>query len=174
MVSSAQTEPVDRFPELYYGAYATTWQNTFWMGVGTAKCPLDLWIYQEILWDTQPDLIIESGTAHGGSALFLASIFDLLGSGSVATVDVIDDPGRPAQPRIRYLSGSSTDPEIVAELEALAAESSRVMVILDSDHRSDHVAQELRLYAPLVTEGCYLIVEDTNLNGRPVMPEFGP
>ena len=69
--------PVDEFHRLYYNSPDRTWQNTFWLGVRAQKCPLDLWIYQEILWEMKPDLIIECGTAHGGSALFLASICDI-------------------------------------------------------------------------------------------------
>jgi cephalosporin hydroxylase len=92
----------------------------------------------------------------------------------VCTVDVAEIPGRPVHPRIQYLLGSSTDPDIVAEVERLVRAANRVMVVLDSDHRRDHVSSELELYARFVTPGCYLIVEDTNLNGNPVLPEFGP
>jgi cephalosporin hydroxylase len=151
-----------------------TWKDTYWLGVHAAKCPLDLWIYQEIVWETRPDLVVECGTASGGSALFLASVLDQLGSGRVCTIDVAELPDRPNHPRIQYLSGSSTDCDIFARVEELAASADRVMVILDSDHSCEHVARELGLYAPLVTPSCYLIVEDTNLNGNPVVSEFGP
>jgi cephalosporin hydroxylase len=81
--------------------------------------------------------------------------------------------GRPVHRRIRYVHGSSTDPAIVAQVRA-AAEGKRAMVILDSDHAAAHVAAELAAYHDLVTIGCYLIVEDTNVNGHPVRPDFGP
>lgn len=171
---SPASESIKQFHELYYGAPEQTWQNTFWLGVRTAKCPFDLWIYQEILCETRPDLIVECGTAWGGSALFMASVLDQLGLGAVATIDVDAAPERPPHPRISYISGSSTSPEVVAEVRHLAASSERLMVVLDSDHTRDHVAEELRLYAPLVTSGCYLVVEDTNVNGNPVLPKFGP
>ena len=81
--------------------------------------------------------------------------------------------GRPVHRRISYLRGSSTDPAILAEVRAAAA-GKRVMVVLDSDHAAGHVAAELASYHDLVAVGCYLIVEDTNVNGHPVWPDFGP
>lgn len=167
-------DAITAFHELYYNSMDHAWQNTYWFGVQTAKCPFDLWIYQEILWETQPDLIIECGTAFGGSALFLASLLDRFGIGQVCTVDVQEIPDRPVHPRIRYLLGSSTDPEVFSEVKVMAASAERVMVLLDSDHRCGHVTRELELYADLVTPGCHLVVEDTNINGHPVAPDFGP
>jgi cephalosporin hydroxylase len=167
-------DPVTAFHELYYDSMDKTWMDTRWLGVRTLKCPLDLWVYQEILWETRPDLILETGTAHGGSALFLASILSQLGSGSICTIDVADIPDRPAHPLIRYVTGSSTDPGVLSEVTELAGAAERVMVLLDSDHSAQHVARELAAYSGLVTPGCYLIVEDTNVNGRPVLPDFGP
>jgi cephalosporin hydroxylase len=163
----------ERFARLYYDD-EQTWRTTFWQGVQTAKCPLDLWIFQEIITDTGPDLIIEAGTHMGGSALFLASLCDIADRGEVITIDVIAQPGRPAHPRITYLQGSSTDDTIVEEVSRRAAGSDRVMVILDSDHTEAHVFDELTRLGPLVTPGCYLIVEDTIVNGHPVLPDFGP
>jgi cephalosporin hydroxylase len=142
--------------------------------VQTAKCPLDLWIYQEILMETRPDLIIETGTHMGGSALFLASICDLLSNGEIVTIDMGKRPERPDHPRITYLLGSSTDPDVLAQLTSKVESADRVMVILDSDHSEGHVFDELTKLGPLVTPGCYLIVEDTIVNGNPVLPEFGP
>jgi cephalosporin hydroxylase/glycosyltransferase involved in cell wall biosynthesis len=145
-----------------------------WLGTLAQKCPLDLWTYQEILVETRPDLIIETGTCEGGSALFLASICDLIGCGRVITIDIVDIPGRPQHPRISYLLGSSVDPAVVARVRNEAAGCHRVMVILDSDHRRDHVLAELHAYADLVTPGCYLVVEDSVVNGHPYLPDFGP
>ncbi len=150
-----------------------TWDHTNWFGARIAKMPTDLWIYQEILWDTKPQLIIECGTFHGGSALYFASLFDLLGEGEVVSVDVTAQPGRPTHPRITYVNGSSTSAEIAEQLRARAAGVERVMVILDSDHSQAHVAGELELYASLVTKGCYLVVEDSVVNGNPILPNYG-
>jgi cephalosporin hydroxylase len=164
---------IDRFAEQYYEA-SNTWRTTFWLGVQTAKCPLDLWVFQEILAETRPDLIIETGTHLGGSALFLASVCALLGNGRIITVDVVDNPDRPAHPRLRYLLGSSSDEGVVSQLRREVEGVERVMVVLDSDHTADHVYAELQQLGPLVTPGCYLIVEDTIVNGNPVLPDFGP
>jgi cephalosporin hydroxylase len=161
------------FVRLYYDD-SSTWRTTYWMGIQTAKCPLDLWIFQEIITETKPDLIIEAGTHMGGSALFLASVCDLSDRGDVVTIDITELPDRPQHPRITYLLGSSTDDGVVAEVKRRAATAERVMVILDSDHTEAHVFEELSLLGPLVTPGCYLIVEDTIVNGNPVLPDFGP
>ncbi len=169
----------DAFHRVYYDA----WENGVadgrgtitlsWFGHRTLKSPLDLWTYQEILVETRPDLVVECGTRFGGSAYYIASLLELIGNGQVLTVDIDAMAGRPVHPRIRYVHGSSTDPAIVAQVRA-AAEGKRVMVILDSDHAAAHVGAELAAYHDLVTVGCYLIVEDTNVNGHPVRPDFGP
>ena len=165
---------VTAFHSLYYGEGLQTWLNTWWLGHRVLKNPLDLWIYQEILHELKPDLIVETGTAEGGSALYLASICDLIGSGRVLTVDIEERAGRPVHERIRYLLGSSTDPEIVKLVEDEASTASTVLVILDSAHSARHVSAELDVYAPLVTPGSYMSVEDTNINGHPVSRSFGP
>ena len=165
---------VRRFHRLYYFKKPTTWSDTRFLGVPIAKNPLDLWVYQEIMFETRPDLIIEAGTAHGGSALYMASVCDLLGAGRVVSVDVEPQPDRPHHPRVTYLTGSSVAPEVVARVRAQVRGGELVMVVLDSDHAESHVFDELAAYAPLVTPGCYLIVEDTNVNGRPVFRAHGP
>lgn len=175
-VLAKRPQAVSEFHKWYYGHQEQTWQNTHWLGVPMQKMPLDLHVYQEIIFETKPDVIIECGTFKGGSALYFASIFDLMGSGRVVTIDIELKRGRPIHPRINYLFGSSTSDDIVAEVKTQAQiyTGERVMVVLDSDHRATHVAAELALYAPLVTPGNYLVVEDTNINGRPVYPDFGP
>jgi cephalosporin hydroxylase len=175
----AQTESRTRttvaaFHRLYYDDLDQTWAQTHWLGVATLKCPLDLWMYQELLTAIRPDLVIETGTAAGGSALFLASCMDMLGNGRVVTIDIEDKSDRPHHDRIAYLHGSSVDPEIVDRVRSLSADTRSVMVVLDSNHRCEHVLAELRAYSPLVTPGSYLVVEDTNVNGHPILPTFGP
>ena len=167
---------VERFTEIYYdGAlFGETRADTRWLGVRTDKCPLDLWIYQELLHELRPDLIVETGTAFGGSALYFASLCDLLGHGQVLTIDMQEQEGRPEHPRLEYFRGSSVAPETLAHVRRRAEAAQTVLVVLDSDHRKEHVLEELRLYAPLVTPGSYIVVEDTILNGHPVSPEFGP
>lgn len=165
------------FSRYYYTNAPQTWKNTFWLGVPIWKNPKDLWIYQEILWDVRPDLIIETGTNLGGSAYFFASLLDLIhrdAPARVITVDIMRRKGQPEHPRIEYVKGSSVAPEVVAQLRAAAASAQVVMVVLDSDHHRDHVLAELRALHDLVTPGSYLCVEDTNINGHPVNPFFGP
>jgi cephalosporin hydroxylase len=166
---------VDDFHRLYYNSntFGGTWRDTFWMGVPIWKCPLDMWIYQEILFDVRPDVIVETGTAFGGSALFLANVCDLLGKGKVVTVDIQNRPNRPRHERIQYISGSSTADDVVEQVHR-DIDGGKVLVILDSDHSKGHVLEELMIYSRFVQEGSYVIVEDSNVNGHPVMPEFGP
>jgi cephalosporin hydroxylase len=140
------------------------WTQARWLGAQALKNPLDLWIYQEIVFDTRPGLIVETGTYRGGSALYLASLCDLVGSGEVVSIDV--EPIRedyPHHPRITYLGGrSSTDPGVIGEVRERAA-GRPILVILDSDHSQRHVEAELAVYAPLVPLGGYVIVEDSNI-----------
>ena len=166
---------IDKFHRLYYSSDAQN--NTYWLGRHIVKCPLDVWAVQEIMWETKPDLIVETGTFHGGSALYYAQLYDLMGiDGKVVSIDLVYDPefDYPNHPRLEFLLGmSSIDPAAVEQV-AKRAKGKRTMVILDSDHSCDHVLQELRLYHKFVSTGCYLIVEDTNVNGYPVMPLYGP
>lgn len=164
------------FHKAYYAGYPDyTWQEAFFLGIKTLKCPFDLWVYQEIVFETKPDLIIETGTYCGGSALYFASLMDLVGGdGQVVTIDIEHQPNLPSHPRLEYIQGSSTNPDILATIRNRASACDRVMVVLDSDHSAKHVLAELNALAELVTPGCYLVVEDGNLNGHPVLRRFGP
>lgn len=162
------------FHRLFHKRGETTYNNTRWLGTDIQKCPLDLFVFQEILYETRPDVLVETGTFKGGSALYFASLFDLMNHGRVITVDIEDQPVKPKHPRITYLLGSSTSDEILAKIHGLIAPGEKVMVTLDSNHARDHVIKELNLYAPLVSAGCYLVVEDTHFNGHPILPKFGP
>jgi len=153
---------MQRAGRLFYRSSA--WSETWWLGVQVLKNSLDLWIYQEIMAETRPEVIVETGTYKGGSALYLASICDLLGVGEVVSVDIrpVSDE-YPSHPRITYHGGrSSTDPEVVGEIHDRVA-GRRAMTILDSDHSQTHVEAELAAYADLVPPGGYLIVEDSNI-----------
>jgi cephalosporin hydroxylase len=166
---------VNQFHRLYYHTPVPTrtWERTHWLGTPVRKCPLDLWIYQEIIHELRPDLIVECGTAYGGSALFFASMLDLVGKGKVVSVDICD-LDRPRHPRVEYLLGSSVDPPVVDRVRGRVAGCECVVVILDSDHSMQHVLAEMRAYSGFVSPGSYLVVEDTNVNGHPVAPNFGP
>lgn len=156
----------------YYNSPKRT--SSTWLGVLIGKGPLDNWVYQEIIYETKPDVLIEAGTYVGGSALYFASIFDLVKRGRVLTIDIKVFPNRPQNERITYLVGSSTSDAIFQQVKNSIHPGEKVMVSLDSDHHKDNVLKELKLYSGLVTPGNYLVVEDTDLNGHPVVPLFGP
>jgi cephalosporin hydroxylase len=162
-----------QFHSLYYSSPERTWKNTRWMGCRTMKCPLDLWIYQEILYELKPDIVIETGTNEGGGAGFLASIMDSIGKGKVIAVDIEELENRPVHERIFYLKGSSTADEITQKISKMIEGSQVVLVILDSDHNMHHVLKEMNIYCDFVTPDSYMIVEDSNINGHPIMPNWG-
>lgn len=172
-------EIIARFHGLYGGGRAQALRDagnpdamppsneTSWLGHNVVKCPMDLWVYQEIIVETKPDVLLECGTSGGGSAFYFASLFDILGHGRVVTVDK-DAYWHlwKSHPRITYLVGDSTSDEVMAEMRRAAA-GKRTMVSLDSLHTYAHVKRELDLYGPLVTPSCYLICEDTGLGTHP-------
>jgi cephalosporin hydroxylase len=149
--------------------------NFTWMGRPVIQFPQDLVALQEIIFNTRPDLIIETGIAHGGSLIFHASMLELLGGdGRVLGVDIdIRAHNReaiethPMYSRIDMIQGSAIDDAIAAQVSKAAGKAERVMVILDSNHTHAHVLRELELYAPLVTKECYLVVFDTLIEDMP-------
>ena len=163
---------IRHFNRIYYESRRPTWTATQWLGVDVAKNPCDLWTYQELIWRIRPTLVVETGTLFGGSALFFATVLDLIGDGRVVTID-IESRDRPEHPRIEYATGSSTDAAIIEQVRSAAGDGP-VLVVLDADHSRDHVLGEMRAFADLVTPGSYMVVEDTNINGHPVAAGFGP
>lgn len=167
---------VDEFHSLFYDSFLfnKTWGESTWLGTHIKKCPFDTWMYQELLYEVKPDLIIECGTYKGGSAYYLATLCDLMNNGKIVTIDIEEHPNKPVHPRITYLTGSTLDPEIINQVEKHVKEAKNVLVILDDDHTCDHVYKELLAYSKYVSLNSYLLVEDSNINGHPVYPEFGP
>lgn len=157
-----------------YHYYSLAWMKNRWMGVPIQKNPFDLWIMQEILHEVQPDILIETGTFLGGSALYYAHLFDTIGKGRVVSIDKQLPRRLPRHPRISYIEGSSVDAGTVTRVRDFAGVDGRCLVVLDSLHYENHVRQELGLWSPLVARGSYLIVEDTNLGGNPVWRSHGP
>lgn len=141
------------------------------MGREILKCPLDLWIMQEIIFELKPDIIVETGTFKSGSALYYCHLMDILNKGRVVTIDVEFREKRPVHHRLRHILGSSTDELVVKEVRYLCQGAETVLVVLDSDHSEKHVYDEIMAYKDLVTKGSYLIVEDTALHGNPIHPE---
>lgn len=174
-MNSRERRIIENFHNLYYfgpKGGGLIWTRTYWMNVPCEKCPLDLWIYQEIISEIQPDLIIETGTRFGGSAFFMAHLLDILGKGEILTIDIDRTLARPTHPRIRYVHGSSADRDLIESLLANRPDERR-LVVLDSDHSKAHVLRELELLGKYVSVGSYLIVEDTNINGHPTFQTFG-
>ena len=149
--------------------------NFTWMGRPIIQCPQDVMAMQEIVWQVKPEVIIETGIAHGGSLIFYASLLELIGgSGKVVGIDIdirahnrVEIEKHPMFKRITLIQGSSIDPAIGQQAKALTTGASRVLVVLDSNHTHDHVLQELELYAPLVGKGSYLVVMDTAIDDLP-------
>ncbi len=167
----------DLFHRRYYRAPGSWRRNTF-LGVPALQCPIDMQIYQEVIFRTRPACIVQTGIAYGGSLLYFASLLDLIGAAPEALVIGIDitlskEAAALSHPRIRMLEGSSTDAAVFARVKDLVA-GRAAMVSLDSNHARDHVLAELRLYRELVAPGNYLVVEDCNVNGHPVNKRHGP
>lgn len=149
--------------------------NFSWLGRPLIQLPMDAMAMQEIIWTVRPDLIIETGVAHGGSLVLSASMLELIGgAGEVAGIDIeIRAHNRqaieahPLAHRIRLIEGSSVAPDVVAQVRALAAGRQRVLVCLDSNHTHDHVLAELDAYAGLVSVGSYCVVFDTFVEDLP-------
>ncbi|KPK35307.1 MAG: cephalosporin hydroxylase [Nitrospira bacterium SG8_35_1] len=148
--------------------------NFTWLGRPIIQLPQDIIAIQEIIWDIKPDLIIETGIAHGGSLIFSASILEMIGHGEVVGIDIdIRQHNReaiekhPLSKRIKMIEGSSIDEEVISQVKNFADSKDKVLVILDSNHTHDHVLAELRAYSPLVTMGSYCIVLDTLIEDIP-------
>lgn len=164
--------------------------NFAWQGRPIIQYPQDMVAMQELIWQIKPDLIIETGIAHGGSLIFSASMLALLDMGDAIEAGETLDPkisrrkvlgididirahncaaieAHPMASRIQMIQGSSIAPEIIQQVHAVAADYSRVLVFLDSNHTHDHVLAELQAYAPLSSKGSYCVVFDTIVEDMP-------
>jgi len=171
------------------GPYGYTYHFD-WLGRPIIQFPQDIVAFQEVVWRTRPDLIIETGIAHGGSLVLSASLLALLDFCDATTAGTLLDPrvtarrvigididirphnrrlieAHPLASRIQMIQGSSVDSSVTAQIAMIAKDYGRVMVCLDSNHTHAHVLAELNAYAPLVTAGCYCIVWDTAIEDVP-------
>lgn len=159
------------------------WENNKWFGVPMYKLPFDAFVIQELIVNMRPDFIIETGTGYGGSAMFYASICELLREGHVITMDIedkIDSSGifsNEWADRITFLHGSSTNNLILDKVKYIINEiwnnnNPRCIVLLDSWHTKEHVFKEMEIYSEFVPVGSYMIVEDSHANGHPVPWEY--
>lgn len=146
-----------------------------WLGLPIIQFPQDIVAMQEVIWSVQPDLVIETGIARGGSLILHASILQLIGgAGRVLGIDIDIRPhnrqaieAHPLAKRITMLQGSSISEETLKQVSEFAAGAQRILVILDSNHTHEHVLRELELYSPLVKRGSYLVVMDTVVEDMP-------
>lgn len=171
-------------PWLHVG-WGLRYAYTFtWMGRPIIQFPEDMVRTQEVIYRVKPDVIIETGIAHGGSLIYYAGLCKAMGRGRVIGVDIeIRAPNRAAIeahelfPAITLIEGGSTDPAVVARVRSLVRPGETVLVFLDSNHTKQHVAAELRAYAPLVTPGSYIVATDgimKDLVGVPgARPDWG-
>ena len=164
--------------------------NFDWLGRPIIQFPQDMIGMQELIWTTRPDIIIETGIAHGGSLIFSASMLALLDMCDAINNGDTFNPGEskrkvlgvdidirshnriaieehPMASRIQMIQGSSTEPDIIEQVHAVASNYSRVLVCLDSNHTHDHVLAELEAYAPLTSIGSYCVVFDTVVEDMP-------
>lgn len=164
----------------------TGWDNKYvysftWMGRPIIQLPDDAFRIQELIFALQPDVIVETGVAHGGSAVFYASVCKLMGRGRVIGVELELRPhnrqaieSHPLKPLITIVEGSSTAPETLDKVKAQIAPGEKVLVLLDSRHTRDHVAAELEAYAPLVSLGSYIVAMDGIMQHLTGAPRSGP
>jgi cephalosporin hydroxylase len=164
---------IDRFHQLFTTSKDTITRN-LWMGIPAMQNPNDVWITQEILYNVKPDFVIEAGTFQGGSSVLWAMILrEINPQGRVITID-IQEQATEAQKlptfkeRVDFVLGSSIAPNVVAEVKRRVA-GHKVVLILDSNHRKEHVLAELRAYADIIQVGGYIIVQDSNVNGHPAL-----
>ena len=144
------------------------------MGRPIIQYPQDMVVMQELIWDIKPDLIIETGIAHGGSLIYYASLLELIGEGEVLGIDIdirshnkVEIEKHPMFKRIKMIEGSSVSAETVDKVKDYAKHKKRILVCLDSNHTHEHVMLELQSYSPLVTPGSYIIVFDTIVEDLP-------
>lgn len=160
--------------------------QTNWMGEPVLQLPQDMFAFQEVIWKTKPDYVIEVGVAWGGSVLFNATICEAMGHGQVLGVDIfipddlverLSSKGRISE-RIQLINGSSVEKDTIDRIREITGDSKRTFIILDSHHTKAHVLKELELYSSFVGEGCYMICGDTVVDRIPVQDhrsrDWGP
>ena len=166
-------EFIDEYHKLY--ERARIWEDNHWLGEPCWKLPMDAFVIQELIVKLEPDYIIETGTGRGGSALFYASICELMGHGEVVTCDIEKkhelelSPFKKVTDRIHFVHGSSTNEHTIKSIHQIVGSTTENIVLLDSWHTTEHVLQELGIYEHFVGKDFYIIAEDTHA-GKPGHP----
>jgi cephalosporin hydroxylase len=160
-----QTAIATAFRRIYHHAAGRTWRDTWYRGTRVRAYPTDLWVYQELIEELKPALVVETGTYRGGTALFLADRLQTSGRGKVVTIDADVEPNRPRHPRLTYLTGPPTAPDIVDDVRDRLDPSAPALFILGAGRTRDDVLAELEAYAPMVPSGSVLVVGHTHLDG---------
>jgi cephalosporin hydroxylase len=149
-----------------------TWDSKYvysfaWMGRPVIQLPEDMVRLQEVIWTLKPDVLVETGVAHGGSLVFYASLFEAMGKGRVIGIDIdirahnrAAIEAHPMKKRIELIEGSSTAPEVLEQVKAQIRPAETVLVVLDSNHTKGHVLDELRAYGPIASVGSYVVATD--------------
>lgn len=174
---NGQSREVDIYSDEGFTLMAELWTKTSvqhrimyeptWLGIPIIQYPGDIVMMQELLWKVRPDVVIETGVAHGGTAVMYASILELLGKGRVIGIDVeirqynkVAIESHPMSKRISLIEGSSIDESVVGQVKDMIKDSRKVLVTLDSNHSYEHVIREMELYSPMVSADSYLVVMD--------------
>lgn len=169
---------IERFHQILWNSFHRA-NPVSWLGIVSRQNPLDNWVVQEIISEVKPDVIVETGTGQGGSTLFYAAVLEQVNpEGKVITIDIeqyIDQASQfdLFQRRVEFIQGDSASPEIVQQV-AEKVKGRKVLVTLDSLHTKEHVLKELNLYSNLVSLNSYIVVQDTNQNGHPILTSEGP
>jgi cephalosporin hydroxylase len=150
----------ESYVDFFFHSFVKGDAKTTWMGKKALKLPLDVWVYQEIIHEIKPDLIVEIGNAYGGGALFLANVLDLEENGKVLAIDLDHSKVDFSHPRIHWITGDANTPAVISEVKSKVPPGTRVMIIEDSSHTYENTLSVLRNYCEFVSIGSYFIVED--------------
>ena len=177
VIGQEGSKEVDIYSEEGYKLMAELWLKTAcqhrlmyeptWLGIPIIQLPNDIVMMQELIWKVRPDVVVETGIAHGGSAILYASILDLIGKGKVIGIDIeirkynrVAINSHPLSKRIHLIEGSSIDTNIVKQVKSMIKKNDKVLVTFDSNHSYQHVLSEMELYSELVSEDSYMVVMD--------------
>ena len=165
----------NEFHSLYYNS--NIWSHQYWMGAKCMKSVFDSWNYQEIIFDMKPDLVIEIGTYNGGSSLMLSNFLQNANpNGKLIAVDISHELSRPYLHDVNgiiMVEGDSLSSAVITQLQQYIDKADKVFMLLDGEHRKHHVLQEIIHLGGMLRKGDYLVVEDGNINGHPVLPGWG-